>query len=215
MKPWLVAHRGAPHHAQENTVEAFRIARSFDVGYIEFDVRITADNKAIVHHDPTIAKREIAKTMLSELKKIDPLLTSLHQAIQICEDTATIIELKSFGCAEHVAPYLLKNPKISATSFYVSELEHLASLGIPKNRLYMAQRRHAIGLYKKIKIHGFGGISVNAWYLNPWLYRRAIQNDLNILTYTVNQPLWAKLIRKWFPETLICTDRPDKLGSLS
>lgn len=214
MKPWLVAHRGAPHHAQENTVEAFRIARDFNVGYIEFDVRVTGDNIPIIHHDPNILGRDIASSTLAELRALDTNLTTLEEALHICENMPLIIELKSKGSAQHTAPYLVNNPQSSATSFYVHELEQLAELGVPKARIFLAQRYHAIGLRSKALQHKFGGISINAWYLSPWFYIQSTKSNLRILAYTVNSTIWAKVMRKWYPSVLICTNRPDKLRKL-
>lgn len=50
----IIAHRGAPEVAHENTMESFSIAVESGAHMIEFDLRKTADNFIIVHHDPFI-----------------------------------------------------------------------------------------------------------------------------------------------------------------
>ena len=50
----IVAHRGASAEAPENTVAAFEAAVAAGAGAVEFDVRVTADGKAVVMHDATV-----------------------------------------------------------------------------------------------------------------------------------------------------------------
>ena len=48
---WIVAHRGASLAAQENTLEAFRLARDEGADAIELDVQPTRDGQLVVFHD--------------------------------------------------------------------------------------------------------------------------------------------------------------------
>ena len=50
----VIAHRGAPRLARENTVESFRAAVATGAGGIELDVRRTADGALVVHHDAVL-----------------------------------------------------------------------------------------------------------------------------------------------------------------
>jgi glycerophosphoryl diester phosphodiesterase len=52
--PRIIGHRGAAAHAPENTLAGFRKAHALGVGWVEFDVRLTADGRCIVLHDDTI-----------------------------------------------------------------------------------------------------------------------------------------------------------------
>jgi glycerophosphoryl diester phosphodiesterase len=54
VRPLVVAHRGAPLAADENTIEAFRHARDLGADGIEFDVQMTADGHNVVMHDGTL-----------------------------------------------------------------------------------------------------------------------------------------------------------------
>lgn len=53
--PRVLAHRGASGAAFENTLEAFRLARSLGADGVELDVHATRDGSLVVHHDPEIA----------------------------------------------------------------------------------------------------------------------------------------------------------------
>jgi len=46
----IVAHRGVPTKAPENTIEAFQHAISLGADAVEFDVRLTADKIPIIYH---------------------------------------------------------------------------------------------------------------------------------------------------------------------
>ncbi len=50
-KPLVIAHRGDPSRALENSLEAFRLALSLPVDMIEFDLRRSRDNVLYVMHD--------------------------------------------------------------------------------------------------------------------------------------------------------------------
>ncbi|HEY1551199.1 MAG TPA: glycerophosphodiester phosphodiesterase family protein [Kofleriaceae bacterium] len=55
-KPVVVGHRGVPRLHQENTLAGFRRALALGVPAIELDVRLTADRKAVVFHDPDLRR---------------------------------------------------------------------------------------------------------------------------------------------------------------
>ncbi len=50
----IIAHRGAPNDARENTIESFKKALISGADMIEFDVRRTKDNVLIAYHDQMI-----------------------------------------------------------------------------------------------------------------------------------------------------------------
>jgi glycerophosphoryl diester phosphodiesterase len=50
----VVAHRGASAEAPENTLAAFDLAVQVGADAVEFDVRVTADDRPVVIHDATV-----------------------------------------------------------------------------------------------------------------------------------------------------------------
>lgn len=58
LAPWpyprVIAHRGAGKLAPENTLAAFRHGASFGYRMFEFDVKLSADGRAVLMHDATL-----------------------------------------------------------------------------------------------------------------------------------------------------------------
>lgn len=72
----VVGHRGASADAPENTLPAFELAISQGVDAIELDVHVTADDVAVVMHDPTVDRTTsgsgpIAGMTLRQLRELD------------------------------------------------------------------------------------------------------------------------------------------------
>lgn len=76
MKKIFCAHRGVSEHMPENTLPAFAAALALGAEEIEFDVRLTKDNKLIVSHDDNLerisnGKGKLCESTLSELLKLN------------------------------------------------------------------------------------------------------------------------------------------------
>lgn len=75
--PTLTAHRGGAGLAPENTLPAFRGAvEDWAADMIELDVRVTADGRCVVIHDPTVDRTTdgtgaVASMRLAELARLD------------------------------------------------------------------------------------------------------------------------------------------------
>ena len=64
----VVAHRGASAAEAENTLEAFELAIAAGADVIEFDVRMTADDVAIVMHDPHVDRTTDGAGLVRDLR---------------------------------------------------------------------------------------------------------------------------------------------------
>jgi glycerophosphoryl diester phosphodiesterase len=51
-----VAHRGAPYHHPENTIDSLRTALDLGADAVETDVRLTRDGVPVLLHDPTLKR---------------------------------------------------------------------------------------------------------------------------------------------------------------
>src|ERR1017187_1147543 len=71
-----ISHRGEHLHHPENTMPAFQEAIRLGAGYIEVDVRTTADGKLILSHDGTVnrctnGQGDVARMTFDELRALD------------------------------------------------------------------------------------------------------------------------------------------------
>ena len=66
----IVAHRGAPSYAKENTIESFEKAIALGADMIEFDVRRTKDNVFIVYHDGLIQGKPVNDLVYEEISQM-------------------------------------------------------------------------------------------------------------------------------------------------
>ena len=68
-RPLLLGHRGARRYAPENTLPAFDLTLEHGCDGFEFDVRLTADARAIICHDPKLADIEVASETYARIVK--------------------------------------------------------------------------------------------------------------------------------------------------
>lgn len=72
----LYGHRGARHEAPENTLTGFRHALGRGITSFEFDVHLSADDRLVVIHDPTVDRTTnghgaVADMTVAELARLD------------------------------------------------------------------------------------------------------------------------------------------------
>jgi len=65
--PAVFAHRGASVHAPENTLAAFELALAQGADGIELDVKLSADGRVVVIHDPTVDRTTGAHGLVKDL----------------------------------------------------------------------------------------------------------------------------------------------------
>jgi glycerophosphoryl diester phosphodiesterase len=81
--PLLLGHRGAraTRAIPENTLASFDLALAHGCDGFEFDVRRTADGRALICHDPKVSEIEIAHagpSELTDLPQLDQVLARYH-----------------------------------------------------------------------------------------------------------------------------------------
>jgi glycerophosphoryl diester phosphodiesterase len=104
----LLGHRGAraTRAIPENTLASFDLALAHGCDGFEFDVRRTADGRALICHDPTIREIEIARAgpELTDLPYLDQVLARYHASAFLD------IELKVAGLEHAVIQSLRSHP---------------------------------------------------------------------------------------------------------
>jgi len=82
--PILLGHRGAraTRTVPENTLQSFDLAMTHGCDGFEFDVRLTADGRAVICHDGTVEGCAIAQAGATDLKHLPQLLSVLDRYAQ-------------------------------------------------------------------------------------------------------------------------------------
>jgi glycerophosphoryl diester phosphodiesterase len=122
----LLGHRGARRYSPENTVAAFELALEHDCDGFEFDVRLTADRRLIICHDPHLAGREIATSRYDQFAPGTPCLPDVLE--RFAARAFLDIELKVAGMEAEVADLLRERPPqrgYFVSSFLPDVLERL------------------------------------------------------------------------------------------
>jgi glycerophosphoryl diester phosphodiesterase len=153
-RPLLLGHRGLrlPSEPPENTIAAFDRALELGCDGFEFDVRSTADDHAVVCHDPQYAGREITAVPFAEVRQ----LALLDEILARYAGRAFLdIELKVPGLEAKILEALkqhLPQRGFVISSFYPKILQKLRALdeGIPLG--FICDRESALTHWRELPV---------------------------------------------------------------
>ena len=128
--PLLLGHRGAraTRAIPENTIESFDLTLAHGCDGFEFDVRKTADGRAVICHDPTVDNIEISKAGPGSLETLPTLKEVLTR---YAANAFLDIELKVPGLEHSLLSALRMHPPqrgFIVSSFLPEVLDPLAVL---------------------------------------------------------------------------------------
>jgi glycerophosphoryl diester phosphodiesterase len=107
----LLGHRGACHYAPENTLVSFDLAVAHGCDGFEFDVRATADRRAVICHDPRLMGLTVAFSSYAELTARCPSVTTPEEVLsQFAARAYLYIELKVPGLEDLLVAALAAHP---------------------------------------------------------------------------------------------------------
>lgn len=74
--PTVIGHRGAAAYAPENTLASFRAAKARGAPWVEFDVKLSADDRLVLMHDASLKRTTgldamVAATSFEALRRLD------------------------------------------------------------------------------------------------------------------------------------------------
>lgn len=64
--PFVIGHRGSPKAAPENTLASFRQAAREGATWVEFDVSLTRDGRAVIFHDDELSRTSDGEGLLAD-----------------------------------------------------------------------------------------------------------------------------------------------------
>lgn len=218
----IVGHRGAAGIELENTLSSFKRAIAVGANAIEFDVHVTRDGCAVVCHDPDLervsgSKEFINSLTFAEVQKIallngehiprldDVLATAAEKAVPV------IVEIKVNTHIEEIVQILNKFPKMNITiaSFDHDVVKQCKQLR-PDIPGFVAEDDHAFAAIRTAKAIKADGIDLNYKKLTPVVYWRAKRAGLQLMVYTVNNPLLVRQMHLLYPDVWICTNYPNR-----
>ncbi|MGZ3558449.1 MAG: glycerophosphodiester phosphodiesterase [Thermodesulfobacteriota bacterium] len=226
----IIAHRGAPIDAKENTIESFERAIALGADMIEFDVRRTKDKVLIAYHDETIQSRPVKELTFEAISRIAGNqgfdIPTVEEVLRLTRGKIKLdVELKEEGyekeMVELISTYFGEDQFV-ITSFYDASLRTIKD-DSPRVRVGLilgtsnASLRTRISEFFPAKRCNEAKVDfmVPHWkLLRLGFFGRAERNKKSLFVWTVND---AQMIRKLLRDgrvDAIVTDKADLALSL-
>lgn len=235
--PRVIGHRGAAEAAPENTLESFREAKRQGAGWVEFDAKLSADNKSFLLHDDDLDRTSNAKgparlRTWDELAAIDAgswkgaqfageKLPLLKDALALFAelDLSFNLELKPCPGRDQETAHLVldevmrlwpaQRPKPLISSFEIRCLEVArdAFPHLPRGLLLEEHPADWAALAKRLDVE-----TVNIWDRDatPEWAQEIKAAGYGLLVYTVNDAARAKTLIDWGVDGVF-TDAPARI----
>lgn len=149
-KPYLLAHRGAPDCAPENTLGSFRLALTAEPEIVETDLWFTRDGELVCHHDPTVERMTGQPGRLSDmtLREVQALpIRSRFDAEYPDEHIPSLAEVLDFLPLHVLLGVELKDPKFAEPAWAGRLVRQVADRVAAQEVVALSfHRRHLDGL---------------------------------------------------------------------
>jgi glycerophosphoryl diester phosphodiesterase len=235
--PPVIGHRGAVGSAPENTLAGFRKAKALGCRWVEFDVRLTADNEPVVLHDDRLARTtdgrgRVSGLRLAAIRRCDAgawfhpsfageRVPRLEEALAVIGELGlgANIELKAARGRETatgalVADLLARAWADGITQLLISSFDVGALVAardraphIPRGVLFRGIPKNWRSVAGQL---GSATIHADHRRLRPAVVSEICRARYPLLAYTVNDPQRAKSLFDW-GVTSVFSDVPQRL----
>jgi glycerophosphoryl diester phosphodiesterase len=228
----IIAHRGFPSYAKENTIESFKKAMVSGADMVEFDVRRTRDNVLIAYHDEVIQGHSIKDLKYEEIGQMGRNqgfdIPTVEEVLKWSKGKIKLdVELKEEGYEKEIVELLyryLEEYQFVVTSFNDASLRVIKERypdiktglilgrGIPSYGILT--RIHEFFPVKRCKKTKADFLVAHLKLLRFGFLERAQRNNNPVFVWTVNdeEMIWKLLLdRRVYA---IITDKPDLAVSL-
>ncbi len=201
--PKVIAHRGASQIAPENSLQAFEKAHELGATWVEFDVMLTQDNIAIIHHDDTFKRilnldQNVHETLYEEIKDRIP---TLEQVLTCCAHLRMSLNIEIKTTQVYAKQTALKTLEVLRTfKFFTPENILFSSLEIDALKTIHGQApEFKLGLVadnwsdvnKILPQLPLYALSLHYPMLTKELVKNMRNQGHEILAFTVNEPALA------------------------
>lgn len=217
----IIGHRGAKGLAPENTTMGLKKALEHGVDEIEFDVRVTKDDVAVLAHDGTIHNAagqsfEISFHSYDDLRSQSPELCTLAQALdKIDARCPVVIEVKPGVATKPIVKVLnhaIESGKYGAQHIRLASFDYrlLKQLHtqLPGLTLVVNESWSGVRATWRARRLGTKRITMRSWWLWSGFIASMSRGGWQLCTYTLND---APKAQKWTRHGLwgVVTDYPD------
>lgn len=215
-QPEIIAHRGASYLAPENTVASANLAWELNADAVEVDIYLSSDNRVVVIHDKTTKRTCLGKknmkiddTPSEVLRELDagvwkgekykgekiPFLSEIIETVP--PQKTLVVEIK---CGSEVLPHLKrvvdnsgKKEQIVFISFGWDTILDTKK-AFPDNKCYWLSSSKGALKNKMAEAaeKGLEGVNLNYKIIDEEVMQMASENNLEVLTWTVDDPEEAK-----------------------
>jgi glycerophosphoryl diester phosphodiesterase len=237
----VIGHRGAAACAPENTLAGFRTAKAVGCGWVEFDVRLTADGEPVLIHDnrldrTTDGRGRVSGLSFAAIRHLDagnwfhPFFAGervprLEEALGLVAklDLGANVELKATHGKEAATGALVAD---LLTRIWPADPARLLISSFQRGTLAAAEGSAphiARGiLFRRIPknwrevAEGLGCVTVHADQrrLRPVIVAEIRRAGYPVLAYTVNDPERARTLFDW-GVTSVFSDDPQRVHGLA
>jgi len=185
-RPLLLGHRGARavKSIPENTIASFDRALADGCDGFEFDVRLTADEEAVVWHDQKVAGFQISRTMAKEVSQ----LPRLRDILQGYRDSFLDIELKVKGLERITLDLFLRHkPRrgFVVSSFVPGVLKALRAQDATVPLGLICEFKTQLQLWNELPVQY---VILQHALVEPDLIRKIKGAGKKVIVWTVNDP---------------------------
>ena len=194
----VIAHRGASADHPENTIEAFVGAKEQGADGVELDVRLSADDVLVLHHDAHLADgRMVRQVQSADLPASVP---NLAEALEATDPLFTNIELKNLrsdpdfdaaaGLSIAVAGLIAAfnaHERVLVSSFDLDNVLRIRATDpeVPLGWLVWGQA-DPTQLISRVEAHGLQAIHPHDLLVDAGFVRRAHEAGLAVNVWTVD-----------------------------
>lgn len=232
--PFVIGHRGSPRAAPENTLASFRQAARDGATWVEFDVSLTLDGRAVIFHDDDLDRTSdgtgpLAATSFDALRNLDagswfaadfagePVPT-LEEALELFRDEglAFNMEIKpdrgrevetaeiALAIARDGWPADAPAPLISSFSRACVATAKEVQPGWPRDLLFDRVPDDWKEVGAQLEVISFGA---NQQHLTQDQIAAMHEAGYSVMAYTVNDVDRAKTLKSWGVDAIF-TDIP-------